>query len=133
MMNYHGKTAIGILGAGCLLLFGTGCVTNSDLKRLNKDLSQRIEALHQASETQLTGLRQDLKQDQARTLEILQAETANVKQELLRVQQMMKQTLLGTYQVEEAALKARLRVLEKVRMELEGNGGYPTQDVLVVH
>lgn len=129
----HLKQGVGILGAGLLLLLGTGCVTSSDLQKLNKDLSQRIDMMHKASESQLVGLRQDLKQDQARTLKVLQAETAKVKYELLRVQQTMKQTLLGTYKVEEAALKERLRVLERVRLELENSGTYPSQDVLLVH
>lgn len=133
MTMCHLKKGVGICGAGFLLLLGTGCVTNSDLQKLNKDLSQRIDTMHKASESQMTGLRQDLKQDQARTLKILQAETAKVTYELLRVQQTMKQTLLGTYKVEEAALKERLRVLERVRMELEGSGSYAAQDVLLVH
>lgn len=129
----HLNKVVGLFGSGFLLLVGTGCVTNSDLQKLNQDLSQRLDTLHKASESQMTGLRKDLRQGQARTLEVLQAETAKVKYELLRVQQTMKQTLVGTYKVEEAALKERLRVLAQVRMELEGSGNYAGQDVLLVH
>ncbi len=133
MMKIHPRQVLGILSGTCLLLLGTGCVTKSDLQKMNHNLSQRIDVLQKSSESHLVGLRQELKQDQAKTLEVLQAETSKVKHELLRVQESMKQTLLGTYKVEEAALKERLRVLERVRQELEHSGSYPSQDVLLLH
>ncbi len=169
-----------LLGVGLLLLQGlTGCVTGSDLEKLNAGLTQRVEAVNSTVQAELKELQQELKaahatQQQgqrdlaealnavrseskakfeellaggttrAQTLKELRDETAEarkavrdyaaqsvqdlskittvsaeLKAELQNVGQAMRQTLLGTYQAEEAALRERLKVVTKVRQDLE--------------
>ncbi len=49
--------------------------------------------------------------------------SAELKAELQNVEQAVRQTLLGTYQAEEAALRERLKVVTKVRQNLESAAG----------
>lgn len=162
------------IGLGLVLLLGgTGCATTSDLGKLNRTLTQKLEEVDGTLRTQVEELRAELKTTQAthtelydqltKTLEGVKSEMAtatmvteywaetmrgikqmaawademnnqlgSVRQLRVAVEQLpsllrsvgtevhaIRQTLLNTYKLEEAALRERLKALDHMRRQLE--------------
>ena len=140
-----------LLGLGLMIVQTVvGCVTASDLEKVDKGLTQRLEAMNNAVQVQVDELHTDVKAVQADTKAALEKITESeatmseilremheqitkstrdlgkmagvsteLKVELRRVQQALRQTLAGVYHAEEAALRERLKVIGDVRKELE--------------
>ncbi len=178
------------VGMAVVLLFGvTGCVTTTDLEKLDAGLTQKLEALNNTVQTQVAELRAQLRASQtaqakrveglanyltavradttaavekvtagelerSRILNELKTETtearkamtesaaetkrdvgriaaltAELKTELHNIGRWARQTLLGNYKVEEAALRERLRALAQVREELESGPSIQDSEV----
>ncbi len=140
-----------------LLLGGMGCVTTSDLEKLNQGLTQKLESLDTSVQTQMADLRTELMEDikseaastrkaqteqaeeRQRALARIEALTDKLNKQLESVQQAVApvaelpsylsglsakmqsigQALLGNYELEEAGLRERLKILEQARKRLE--------------
>ena len=158
-----------------IVLGGTGCATSSDLGKLSRGLTQKLETLDNTVQTQVESLRADLQTTQAastqqyeelqQTLEGVKSEmatasmlktystdairgikkvvdwTEQAKAQLASLRQLraavdqlpslvsglstemrsLRKILLTTYRLEEAALRERLKALNKMRRELEAS------------
>lgn len=169
----HLRRLTGLVSGLCLLA-SFGCVTGTDLEKLDAKLNARLDALDDSMQARIQELRSDLGEQVTGGLEASQrgtlaaverletslaratettrqtvveyaarseehldriAElTAALQHQLQGVQAAVKQTLLGTYEAEEAALRERLKVLSRIRQELETaaenepeGGGAPPQ------
>lgn len=112
------------LGMGFLLLLsGIGCASTSDLEKLNAGLIHQGESL-----TTVQAEVQDLRAE----IQSVQQAVANMEQLTSRISglstdlQSLRLTLSTNYQLEEAALRERLKMLERLSMQLQpGTAGQP--------
>ncbi len=121
------------------LLAGMGCASTSDLKQLDQGLSQKLETLDGKLQTQVGDLRTDLKTAQAAQETSLAALSDEINRRLHSIEQAVanvqhlpslvtnlgakirafRRTLFETYELEEVALRNRLKALEQFRIRLK--------------
>lgn len=129
------RMSIGLI----FLLIGMGCATTSDLEEVNQGLTQKLEALDSTLRTQVADLRTDFKTAQAtqeQSIAALTEETnkrlSSIEQAVVKVEhlpsllahlgaemQALKRTLFATYELEEVALRERLKALAEFRRNLD--------------
>ncbi len=99
-----------------LLLSGIGCASTSDLEKLNEGLIHQGESLT-AVQAQVGDLRAEIQsvQQTVAHVEQLPSRVTGLTTDL----QSLRRTLLTNYQLEEAALRERLKILERIRMQLQ--------------
>ncbi len=87
--------------------------------------TQRVQVLQELKDDIAEGRKavRDYAAKSVQDLSKITTLSAELKAELQNVEQAVRQTLLGTYQAEEAALRERLKVVTKVRQNLESAAG----------
>ena len=121
------------------LLGGMGCATTSDLEKVDQGLTRKLRNLDNTLQAQIQGLRRDLKNVQGSQEQLVAAITDEIDRRLLGIEHTvaeverlpslvsdlgtemdaLRQTLFQTYELEEAALRDRLKALEQFRRRLE--------------